>query len=198
MNRPRLLLASLALTASFFNLTPAHATSVIAPEFDTLVNQADYIVRARVKAVDSERQDHEGQPRIITHVTLEVKEVIAGNPPSPLVLRMLGGRVGDEELIVEGAPKFHVGDEDVLFIRNNGRAFSPLVAVMHGRYPIHRDSKSGRDAVLRSNGVPLYDRSEVSLPMTNLSKTVMKKFNTAAPLQPAEFIAQIRQSRIAK
>lgn len=194
MRCPRYVLRLLPLLALLCLPPQARATSVIAPEFDQLVGQADYIVRAQVKAVTSEWQEKNGRRHIVTHVTLDVKEVIAGTPPSPLVLELLGGRVGDDEMIVEGTPQFYIGDEDVLFIRGNGRVHCPLVAVMHGRYPVHQDTKSGRKAILRSNGVPLYDQSEVALPMTTLSAVTRLK-KTATPLTPSEFIGKIRQSR---
>lgn len=195
MTSPRLALALLAVVASCALWSPVRATSVVAPEFDSLVSQADYIVRAEVKTVASEWQEVNGRRVIITRVTLDVKETIAGTPPSPLVLEMLGGRVGEDELVVGGAPKFLVGDEDVLFIRNNGRAFSPLVGVMHGRYPVLRDQKTGRAAMLRSNGVPLYDQGEVSLPLSELSDAPRQNLRATPPLTTAEFITRIRQSR---
>jgi hypothetical protein len=195
MPSPRLTLVALAVAASCSLASPARATSVIAPEFDSLVSQADYIVRAEVTGVTSLWEEKNGHRCIVTRVTLDVKEVVAGTPPSPLVLEMLGGRVGDDQMIVDGAPKFQVGDEDVLFVRHNGRAFSPLVGVMHGRYPVLRDQKTGRAAMLRSNGVPLYDQSEVSLPLSELGATLLPRLRTTPPLTSSEFITRIRQSR---
>src|SRR5512141_506778 len=66
-------------------VTGARATSVNAPEFTDLVNQSDFIVRAVVKSVTSEFAKP-GSRKIITKVELEVREVIAGKPPQPLVL----------------------------------------------------------------------------------------------------------------
>ena len=63
--------------------------------------------------------------QIITKVELDVREIIAGTPPSPLVLTMLGGRIGEEELQVDGAPGFRAGDEDILFVRPGARKLFP-------------------------------------------------------------------------
>ena len=170
------------------------ATSVVAPDFDTLVSQADYVVRAVVKSVTSEWREHNGQQYIATKIELEVREVIKGTPPSPVVLDMLGGRVGDREMTIEGAPKFQVGDEDILFVQGNGQQIYPLVAMMHGRYPIFRDAKTGEQFVLRSNGMPLYSEQDVSLPMTKLSAAKVQD-PAAKPMTADEFIKKIRSSR---
>jgi hypothetical protein len=170
------------------------ATTVVPPQFDELVNESDYIVRGVVKSVRCELLDVQGRGRIYTFVEFEVREVIAGTPPSPLVLRMLGGQVGDMVLEVDGAPKFTVGQEDILFVQGNGRQFVPLTAVMHGRYPILKEVATGREYVARSNHAPLKDVSEVSLPMTE-SSPVQVQQSLASPAQalsPESFVQRIR------
>lgn len=194
MNRPRSYFYLLAALTGCLLLTPARATSVIAPEFDSLVSQADYIVRAEVTDVTSEWQVNDTGRHIITKVSLNVKEVIAGTPPSPLILEFLGGEIDGVSMKVEGTPTFYKGDENILFVRGNGRIFCPLVAVMHGCYPVMRDTKTGESAMLRSNGTPLYNESEVSLPMATLSKGTLAK-KTKRPLTAPEFASRIRLSR---
>jgi hypothetical protein len=170
------------------------ATTVNPPEFPDLVNQSDYIVRAVVKSVEAKVEQTARGRKIYTYVELEVREVIAGTPPSPLVLRLLGGRVGKDVMILEGAPQFKVGEEDILFVQGNGRQIYPLVAIMHGRYPVQRETGSGREFMARSNRVPLQNTSEVVLPMTagSAAQLQMRMKNSAEALSPAEFIRQIR------
>ncbi len=114
--------------------------------------------------------------------------MIKGSSPTPLVLEMLGGSIGQTSMVVDGAPKFKVGDEDILFIHGNGQQFSPLVGIMYGRYPISHDSASGQDYVLRSNGSPLYDPKDVTQAMTPAASTA------AHPITAAEFAGKIRAS----
>ncbi len=168
------------------------ATSVNAPEFNQLVSSADYIVRAMVKSVTAEWREDKGRKYIATKVELEIREIIRGIPPQPLVLELVGGRIGEEELVVEGAPKFHVGDEDILFVQGNGRQIFPLVGIMHGRYPIFIDKKTGREFVVRSNGMPLYSEQDVSLPMTILSAVKMQN-PKAEPMTAAAFCRKVRE-----
>lgn len=176
----------------FVLATGGRATTVNPPEFPDLVNQSDFIVRAVVKSVISEYA-RPGSRKIITKVELEVREVIAGTPTQPLVLRVLGGKVGQEEMIIEGAPWFKVGDEGVYFVQGNGRQIYPLVAMMHGVYPVKRGA-DGREFITRSNRVPLQDTAEVALPMTDGGAAELQRRMSRPDqaLTPAEFARQIR------
>jgi hypothetical protein len=118
---------------------------------------------------------------------------------------MLGGKIDDKQMIVEGSPTFAVGDEHILFIRGNGVQFNPLVALMHGQYPVKKDA-TGRAYVSRSDGSPLRDEKDVSLPMesrrqTAAASTSQTTTGQAAPaaessaLSTAEFATRIRTSR---
>jgi hypothetical protein len=187
----RMLLAGGSLLCGF---VAGRATTVNPPEFADLVNQSDYIVRAVVKSVDAKREQTAQGNIIYTYVELDVSEAIAGKPPSPLVLRILGGRVGKKEMILEGAPQFKVGDEDILFVQGNGRQIYPLVAIMHGRYPIQREKDTGREFVARSNQAPLHSIAEVARPIVEngaaQAPALMK--SPASALTPSQFVQQIR------
>jgi len=198
----------LALVLAAFTASVS-ATTVSPPEFDSLVQQADYVVRGTVKSVASQWRTGGGHRQIISLVEIDVAEVIAGTPPSPLVLQMLGGRIGKDEMTVQGSPKFTVGDEHILFIRGNGVQFNPLVALMHGQYPVKKDDTSGRREMTRSDGIPLRDEKEVALPIhaahdehaapgsTSASPGAAQPAASAArpALTPDEFASRIRASR---
>lgn len=170
------------------------ATTVIPPDFNQLVNESDYIIRAVVKSVTSEYRTNTSGRKIFTKVALDVQEVIAGTPPSEVVLEILGGKVGDEQMVLEGAPRFKVGDEDILFVRGNGNTIVPLVAMMHGRYPIMRDTATGRKYMARENKVPLSDTSEIAQPIMSESSTGgQAPAKTASQaMTPEEFIQRIK------
>src|SRR4051794_27414325 len=89
----------------------APATTVEPPDVDSLIAQSDYVVRAVVKSVTAEWKENGSHRYIGSRVVLELREIIKGAPPSPLVLDLIGGRVGADELRIEGMPEFHVGDE---------------------------------------------------------------------------------------
>lgn len=195
-------LLRILLLATAFGGGPAvgrlGATTVIPPEFSELVNGSDYVVRARVKAMKTETRVRDGRELIYTQVELEVLEVIAGRPPEPLVLTMLGGQVGNRKLTVQGAPAFYVGAEDVLFIKGNGRAFSPLYALMHGQYPVMADAKrAGRRYMNRSNLVPLLSTAEVATPMAegDLAERLRRLRDPGQALTPEQFIQAVKRIR---
>ncbi len=191
------LFGSAGLALLFFAGSRLAATTVIPPDFDQLVNDSDYIIRAVVKSVDSEYQTtNGGGKKIVTKVALDVKEVIAGTPPKDVVLEMLGGRVGDERMVVEGAPTFKVGDEDILFVRGNGHTIVPLVAMMHGRYPILREAGTGRQYMARDNRMPLTATAEIAQPITKAEAATAKAPAKAASqaMTPEEFIQQIKSA----
>ncbi len=204
---PRSRIGWLIAFALVFRLS-AFATTVVPPEFDSLVQQADFVVRGTVKSVTSEWREQNGHRNIVTFVTIDIAETIAGTPPSPLILQMLGGKIGDRQMIVQGAPTFTVGDEHILFIRGNGLQFTPLVALMHGQYPIKKDA-AGRSVVARSDGSPLRDEKEVALPIeshghsssSGTTGTPQSAASQSAPstetpaLTADEFASRIRASR---
>lgn len=184
-------LAALTLPAFF---SSALATSVLAPDFDQLVNSADYIVRATVKSVTCEWRENPsrpGQKYIASLVELDVHEIVKGAPPSPLVLDFVGGQIGDTELVIEGSPKLLVGQESFLFVRGNGRQVVPLVGLGYGHYPVRRDKRTGASPVMRSSGHYLYSAQDVA---RSESAVVAARSPRAEPLDAAEFSARIRQS----
>ena len=173
---------------------PLAATTVIAPSFDRMVDSSDYIVRATVKSIESDwrpNPDKPGSRYIGTRVELEVHEVIKGTPPSPLVLELVGGRVGDKELTIGGAPKFTVGQQSILFVAGNGRRIVPLVGMTHGKYNVRKNKKTGREEVVRSDGQPLFHEAEVAVP-TPVAKATLSSRTEELPLTPAEFSDRIR------
>jgi hypothetical protein len=138
---------------------PVSATTVVPPTFNELVSQAEVIVQAEVTAKRCEFTPVGDGNVIHTYVTLTVLKQIKGVSPATIELRLLGGEIGNEGMMVEGVPEFEVGDRDVLFIENNGSQYCPLVAVMHGRYPVV--TQNGAEVVLRSNGEPLTSPDQV-------------------------------------
>jgi hypothetical protein len=170
------------------------ATTVEPPSFETLINQSDYVVRAVVTSATPEWKVNEGKPYISTHLELAIREVVKGTPPTPLTMDLLGGKIGEVQFAVTGMPVFQVGDESILFVYGAEKKLYPLVAMMHGVYPILHDSKSGEDYVLRANGMPLYNTADVALPMDRPSAALKQGAASAAhPLTSKAFIQEIRQ-----
>ena len=146
-----LLVVSLSLT-----VRTAKATSVIPPTFDELVDQAEVIFEGNVTDVRSQWVGEGAQRHIVSYVSFKVEEAVKGTPGQSYTIRMLGGTVDGESMVISDAPRFQVGDRDIIFVQNNGSQFIPLVGIMHGRFHVKRD-KNGRDIVTTNAGEPLRD-----------------------------------------
>ena len=61
---------------------------------------------------------------------------------------------------VTDAPKFSVGDRDILFVENNGSQFVPLVGIAYGRFHVDREETTGREVVMTNARKPVSDVSQ--------------------------------------
>jgi hypothetical protein len=138
----------------------ANATTVIPPNFDQLVSRAQIIFEGEVTGLQSQWIGEGAQHRIVTFVTFKVDETLKGDPGASYSIRMLGGTVDGRTMEVTDAPKFTVGDHDLLFVENNGSQFIPLVGIQHGRFRVQKD-QTGRDTLLTGEGRPLTDVNQL-------------------------------------
>jgi hypothetical protein len=172
----------------------AWATSVLPPDFQQLIRESDFIVHGVVRNITPEtRVTATGARTIVSKVEIQIKEIVAGKPPTPLILEVFGGEMGGRQISIAGAPRFRVGDESVIFVQGNGKQIYPLVRMMHGVYPIRKAISGGREYIARSNGEPLTEIEEVSLPSgrrTNLPQLLSQR--EARALSPSEFVQKIR------
>ncbi|MBX3736836.1 MAG: hypothetical protein KF715_09120 [Candidatus Didemnitutus sp.] len=190
----------LLCAAVLTSVSATHATTVVPPEFPDLVSSSDYVIRGKVVSLTNEIRQRDGREVPFTLAEIAVSEVIAGTPPQKVVLTMLGGKTSDGgELVVEGVPRFVVGDDSIFFVKNNGTNFYPLRGVMHGLYPVRRDKATGREYVARANGLPLSATAEVGLPMAEgaMAQELRKHIKVSDALSVAEFKQSIRETRAA-
>lgn len=135
-----------------FNLAALHATTVIPPSFDELVNEAELIFQGTCTDVKSQWTGEGAERHIVTYVTFKVEDSLKGTPGGTYTIRMLGGTVDGTTMEVTDTPKFKVGNRDILFVEHNGQQFVPLVGIMHGRYRVEQDHATGREVILDDHG----------------------------------------------
>jgi hypothetical protein len=177
--------------AAFASAAIGRAMSVIPPTFDELVAAADTVVRGVVTEVHAVTVATSQGEAIKTLVTLQVEKTLKGNPGATLTLSLLGGKVGRRNLKVEGMPTFAVGDREIVFVANNGRAMCPLIAGGHGRYHVRHDAASGRDYVARDNGAPVHSTDELAQPIERAATATAP---SAEPLTPDAFETRITET----
>lgn len=156
-------IALILLAASLFCGPRASATTVIPPSFDQLVGQAEFIFQGEVTNVRSLWVGEGSQRHIDTYITFKVADVLKGEAASSYTMRVFGGTVGDESMGISDAPEFAVGDNDILFVENNGQQVVPLVGIMHGRFRVERDN-SGEEVVTDSEHDAVRDVAELGRP----------------------------------
>lgn len=159
------------------------ATTVIPPTFDQLVDQAEVIFQGTVTKVTSEWIGEGAERHIVSYITFKVKDSLKGSPGENFTMRTFGGTVDGETMAIGDGPVFNVGDEEILFVENNGTQVVPLVGIMHGQFHVRKDA-SGREMVTTSKGQPLQDVSRLGQAATASS--------TAPALTPAAFKAAIQ------
>lgn len=141
-------------------MASVRATTVIPPTFDQLVSDAEFIFEGTVMDVRSQWAGAGAERHIMTHVTFQIEDAIKGAPGKNYTFQMLGGTVDGETMEVAEAPRFKVGDRDILFVEHNGTQFIPLVGIMHGRFRVQTDA-GGRDMVATHNGAFLADAAKL-------------------------------------
>jgi hypothetical protein len=116
----------------------SHATTVLKVEVADMTRMSEWVVRARVLAVDNVhlKGPDEG---IFTDVTLQIDEVYRGlNAPKTVKMRLMGG-LGDNGIAmrVPGMPNFKVGEEAVLFLEKTAFGYVPA-GLEQGVWRIYR------------------------------------------------------------
>ncbi|MFL6519041.1 MAG: hypothetical protein ACJ8NS_02365 [Chthoniobacterales bacterium] len=181
----KLLRSLIVLSLASFVLSAANATMVIPPTFDELVTKAETIFEGTVTGSRSEWTGEGSNRHIVTYVTFKIEDTIKGAPGSEYTIRMFGGTVDGQTMEVTDAPRFKVGDRDILFVENNGTQFIPLVGIMHGRFHVQADSNGADEKIAKDNGAGV----------ANLAKLGQDEAAavTGTALTKAQFKAAIRQ-----
>lgn len=115
-----------ALPALVLWLLPsvASATQVLALSLRELVEGADRVVVGTVIAQEAHYDDLD---RIVTDSTLRVDETLYGEPAETLVVRHVGGVVGELGLSVAGEERYEDGARMLLFLRAYGSGDAGIV-----------------------------------------------------------------------
>lgn len=170
--------------ALIFAIGKINATTVIPPTFDQLVNQAELIFQGTCTDVKSVWAGQGGERHIETYVTFQVSDNVKGDAGASYTIRMLGGTVGDETMLVTDTPKFRVGDNEILFVEHNFDQFVPLVGISNGRFHVQRDEETGRDVVISGEGEAVGDLDKIGREEQSVS--------AAGSMSPEQFKSAIK------
>ncbi len=106
----RMFLLLIALAA-----VPAMALTLHLASLEKLATDSDLIVSGRVISVEYAWED-ETRRAINTLLTVEVEQYLKGRGNATVVVRQLGGRIGNFGDEIPGVPQFEAGEEVILFL----------------------------------------------------------------------------------
>jgi hypothetical protein len=123
--KPRRLARSFAVLALLLAASPAAASITVALDLAELVAASEAVV---VATVVDRRSQWDSERRIVTDVTLRIDDTMKGHygRGEDIVVRRLGGAIGDLGMRVEGEPTFSDGERAVLFAERVGAHLRPV------------------------------------------------------------------------
>jgi hypothetical protein len=134
----------LGMFAAAWGLAGAgHATTLAPMSFDEQVREAAAIFRGRVTAVSARMRESPQGRAIISRVSFKRLAAYKGDVPAVVTLEFLGGKLGGEEMIVDGMPVFAVGEELILFVSGESNRACPVVGWTEGRLRVDRAELQG-------------------------------------------------------
>ena len=150
----RLAVRTCVLAMCAFATSLGIARADLAPKWsdDDLARFSQAIVTGRV--IDVATGKDIVTDAIHTYVTVAVTEVLKGDiPERSIVVKQLGGRLGEDRLVIFGQPDFVRGEEVLLFlnVRPRDRTLT-TTAMWQGKWTMGRDADTGEAIATRLNG----------------------------------------------
>jgi hypothetical protein len=148
-------LMRIALVVAGCAAVPLGGTTLVQLSLEQMSEASTAIVRARV--VNQETLWNAPHTEIMTYTTLEVENVLKGQPGSTLVVEQLGGTIGHFAEHVSGTVHFRPDVSYVLFLEPAGDTGRYLVVGMaQGAYRIYRDATTHQERVVQPFGNVFY------------------------------------------
>jgi hypothetical protein len=151
--RPLRITLALAVVLSLLPLS-AEATLAESKTFDDKVENATAIVHGRLLAKES-RWDN-ARRWILTYNRFQIDKSYKGLPARELTIVTPGGTVGNMTQDAVGIPKFEVGGEHVLFVRNT-QAGPTVLYFEQGAYNVVADQRGDKMVVPTVSSAVLID-----------------------------------------
>jgi hypothetical protein len=150
MDRRGLLRVATAGALGFVISRPAQASLSRAVGVEELVGRSRHVVLGEPLEAYSVWEQVGQRKHIVTYTRVRALELLAGEAPEQdeLLVRTLGGRVGDLGELVHGEARLTLGVRGVLFTMPT-QAVLGVTAMAQGHYPLARDN-GGNERLRRS------------------------------------------------
>src|SRR5437763_1576274 len=124
------------------------ATTIVPMTDDEMIIGARVIVTGKVLNIESSYDAQ--QDRIYTYVTVKVQQVLKGEiSERRIVLKELGGQVGDRGLTIWGNPQFKRDERVLLYLDTWKDGSLRTYQMLLGKFTIVKDDASGHEYVQR-------------------------------------------------
>jgi hypothetical protein len=162
-----------------------HASSVIQVTFDQLVTSSEFIFEGRVA---DKRAEFDRNGTIHTYVTFEVDDVLKGTfGGRTLVLRYLGGTVGDTTLQISDLVLPDTGEKGVYFVESLARQQAhPLYGWDQGHFLVTTSKTDQTERVFSRSGKPITGFASAPSKASGLSMGVAMGLSVADESRSSE------------
>jgi hypothetical protein len=136
-------------TAAIGALLPSQAFAGVARglRLEELVRRSAHVFRGRPLEAYSEWARFGEERRIVTYTRVRVDEAVVGAGEPELLVRTLGGTVGNLGQIVHGEAQLQINEDCVAFVMTARDGVLAVTAMAQGHYPLAGDASG----VLRLN-----------------------------------------------
>jgi hypothetical protein len=150
MNRRDSLRVVVAATCGLLIEKPAHASVARALRLEELTQRSRHVLVGEPLDAYSAWTRIGARKHIVTYTRIRTHEVLAGRDPqdSEVLVRTLGGRVGELGELVHGEALLQLGERSVLFVMPS-RDTLTVTGMAQGHYPLFKDVR-GAERLLRS------------------------------------------------
>jgi len=161
------------LLALLFLPAILRATTLARLSLDQLAAGSDAAARVRYAGAESRWENGS----IWTVTTFDVVETLKGNLPKEIAVRMPGGRVGHLTASVEGAPKFHQGDDAVVFLQRTRAGGFTVAGWVEGTFRISRDPRTRNETVTQdSSAFAVFDAATRTFRTEGIRRMPVEEF----------------------
>jgi hypothetical protein len=163
----------LSLLLTLLPIAALRATTLVRLSLDQLAAGSDAV--ARVNFLSAETRWENGTIWTITAV--KVVETMKGNLPGEISVRLPGGRVGHLTSTVEGTPRFHPGDDTIVFLKTSRAGGFTVAGWVEGTFRISRDPRTGNQTVTQeSSAFAVFDPATRTFRTEGIHRMPMDEF----------------------
>jgi hypothetical protein len=115
------------------------------------MESAEFIAAVEITDIEARKED-----RIYTYITYRPIEILKGDPINlPYTIRMMGGKVGNERLIVSDIPQFEIGEKYLLFLKFDN-PYCPIIGRYLRTFKIKHDPTLNQERIFSYHDEKIY------------------------------------------